>query len=84
MTGWSTVSNIVLPFNGETMSGIIQLKRIPHSVVTKISSCLVYVISWQGIWKEQSISGSIFFLFPMKVAGGHAFSNLRKTPTPGP
>lgn len=47
--------------------------------VAKISSCQVYVISRLG-----SSFGSIFLLFPMKVAEGHVHSCRGKSPTPGP
>ena len=41
-----------------------------YRAVTKISSCRVYAISRRGIEQLGSSSGSIFLLFPMKVAGG--------------
>ena len=45
-----------------------------NRAVTKISSCLVYAIRQWGIEQLGHSFGSIFFLFPMKVARGHAYS----------
>ena len=42
--------------------------------VTKISSCWVYAISRRGIAQKGSSFGSVFLLFPMKVAGAPAYS----------
>ena len=52
---------------------ILGLKGLTNifRVVTKISSCQVYVIS---LWENEQLGnyfGSVFLLFPMKVGGSH-------------
>ena len=39
--------------------------------VAKMSSCRVYAISRRGIGQLGSSFGSVFLLFPIKVAGAH-------------
>ena len=51
--------------------------------VAKTSSCQVYVINSRGLVQLGSSLGSVFLLFPMKVARAHAHSNLGKSPAPG-
>ena len=53
-----------------------------HRAVTKISSCWVYAISRKGIVQLGSLFGSIFLLFPMKVAVDHAHSSWGKSLAP--
>ena len=50
--------------------------------VANTSTCRVYVISSRGIVQLRSNFGSIFLLFPIKVAGAHAHSNRGKSPAP--
>ena len=50
--------------------------------VANTSTCRVYVISSRGIVQLRSNFGSIFLLFPIKVAGAHAHSNRGKSPVP--
>ena len=52
-------------------------------VVTKISSCRVNTTSRRGIKRLGISFGSIFFYFPIKVAGGHSLSSWGKSPAPG-
>ena len=49
----------------------------------KTSSCRVYANSRRGIVQLGTSLGSIFLLFPMKVAGAHAHSSQGKSPAPG-
>ena len=51
--------------------------------VAKISSCWVYVISRRRIVQIGSSFGSIFLLFPMKVATSHTHSGRGKSTAPG-
>ena len=51
--------------------------------VAKTSSCRVYAISRREIVQLGISLGSVFLLFPMKVAGAHAHSNWGKSPAPG-
>ena len=50
----------------------------------KISGCWVYTISRRGIVQlGSSLYGSIFLLFPIRVAKTHAHSSQGKSPAPG-
>ena len=51
--------------------------------VAKISSCWVYVISRRRIVQIESSFGSIFLLFPIKVAAAHTHSSQGKSPAYG-
>ena len=51
-------------------------------VVTKISSCRVNTTSRRGIKRLGISFGSIFVLFPIKVAGGHSLSSRGKSAAP--
>ena len=51
--------------------------------VIKISSCWVCAISRYGIAHRSFSFSSIFCLFPMNVAGGHAYRSLGKSLAPG-
>ena len=53
-----------------------------YMAVVNISSCWVYVISRRGIVQQRSTFGSIFLLFPIKVARAHAHSSHGKSPVP--
>ena len=52
-------------------------------VVTKVSSCRVNTTSRRGIKRLGISFGSIFFYFPIKVAGGHSLCSQGKSPAPG-
>ena len=52
-------------------------------VVTKISSFRVNTTSRRGIKRLGISFGSIFFYFPIKVAGSHSLSSRGKSPPPG-
>ena len=56
---------------------------IINRVVTKISSCRVNTTSRRGIKRLGISFGSIFFHFPIKVAGVHSLSSRGKSPAPG-
>ena len=64
------------------LHGEISIHVVPRAVA-KISSCRVYANSRRGIVQLGSYFASVFLLFPMKVAGGHAHSNQGKSPGPG-
>ena len=51
-----------------------------HRVVTKSSSCRINTTCRQGIKQQQVSFGSIFLLFPLKVAGAHVHSSQGKSP----
>ena len=59
--------------------GSLQFSWSTPRVVAKISSCRVSAISRRGTEQQGSSFGSIFLLFPMKVAGAHANSSQGKS-----
>ena len=69
---------------GSAPSGSLAREKGGSRVVTKISSCRVNTTSRRGIKRLGISFGSIFFYFPIKVAGGHSLSSWGKSPTPGP
>ena len=50
--------------------------------MAKTSSCRIYANSRREILQLGSFLGSVFLLFPMKVAGAHAHSNREKSLPP--
>ena len=55
-----------------------------NRAVAKTSSCRVYANSRRRIIVQLGSSlGSVFLLFPIKVARAHAHSNQGKSPAPG-
>jgi len=58
-------------------------ERQSGRAITQISSCQVNTTSRRGITQLGISFGSIFFYFPMEVAGDYIHGSRRKSPVPG-
>ena len=65
------------------MFGILRYTIDKFSTRAVAKSCWVSAITRRGIAWQGSTFGSIFLLFPVKVARAHVHSSQGKSPTPG-
>ena len=90
-TSYQNVRSFIILWSGEGVTSFTKGNRAnwktgrprQRYAVAKISSCWVCAVSKRRIVQLGITFGSIFLLFPMKVAGTHGDSSRGKSSAPG-